>query len=140
VAEIIFFGARRGECHLSGKIDGVIVHWRSIAVEACKQSGNPFLPSISHCKNLGAIDLHRFSTKIFGGLSPRAIPLRKALETASIGTEICVAIGPEGDFSAEEYAHLAESGFVECRFARHVLRSEVAASMAVGLVAHLAEG
>jgi 16S rRNA (uracil1498-N3)-methyltransferase len=137
--EIVFFEARRGECRIEGKVDRVVDRWKAIAVEACKQSGNPFLPTISHRLGLETVDTAGFGTKIFGSLGQNSIPLRTLLKNSFEWQAICVAIGPEGDFTPEEYDLLATLGFTGCRLARHVLRSEMAALQAVGLLAHLTD-
>jgi 16S rRNA (uracil1498-N3)-methyltransferase len=103
------------------------MRWKTIAVEACKQSGNPFLPRISYAEGLEKVAFEMFDAKFFGGLSPGAKSLKSVMARNYIAKNICMAIGPEGDFSVDEYARLKSSGFIECKLCRNVLRSETAA-------------
>lgn len=131
VAEIIFFETQNTECRLGEKIAHRLTRWEMIAIEACKQSGNPFLPRISYEKKLEKIDFSGFTAKVFGGLSAGAKPLKRAIGENFTGKNIALAIGPEGDFSPEEYDFLRKNNFTECRLARNVLRSETAAIYAL---------
>jgi len=44
-------------------------------------------------------------------------------------------VGPEGGFSAGEQAQLVSAGFVPVRLGAHVLRTELAATAALAVVA-----
>ncbi|MDR2432286.1 MAG: 16S rRNA (uracil(1498)-N(3))-methyltransferase [Puniceicoccales bacterium] len=138
VAEIIFFEAQHTECKLRGKIDNKLLRWKQTAIEACKQSGNPFFPKISYFEKLESINLLPFGTKLFGGLKENSQPIKKVLLPHPPESNICMAIGPEGDFSPSEYAHLIGNGFIECRLThRNVLRSETAALYALSVLDQL---
>ncbi|MDR1433484.1 MAG: 16S rRNA (uracil(1498)-N(3))-methyltransferase [Puniceicoccales bacterium] len=131
VSEIVFFEAQNTECRLRGKVADRLTRWETIAIEACKQSGNPFLPKISYHEKLEIVALDDFVTGIFGGLSAGARPLKVAIADNFSGGSIGVAIGPEGDFSTHEYNFLRKNRFVECRLSRNILRSETAAIYAL---------
>ncbi|MDR2602958.1 MAG: 16S rRNA (uracil(1498)-N(3))-methyltransferase [Puniceicoccales bacterium] len=138
VSEIIFFETQNTECKLRGKIDNKLLRWKQTAIEACKQSGNPFLPKISCFEKLESIDLLPFGIKLFGGLKENSQPIKKILSPHLPESNICMAIGPEGDFSPSEYAYLIGNGFIECRLTRHnVLRSETAAVYALSVLDQL---
>ncbi|MDR1401905.1 MAG: 16S rRNA (uracil(1498)-N(3))-methyltransferase [Puniceicoccales bacterium] len=135
--EIVFFEAQNSECKLKSKIAAKLMRWEALAIGACKQSGNPFLPKISYCETLEAIDLKNFDLKIFGGLSEDARTLKNVVSQHSTAKNICVAIGPEGDFSAFEYNFLAANHFSECKLARNILRAETAAIYALSALDQL---
>jgi 16S rRNA (uracil1498-N3)-methyltransferase len=134
VSEIIFFETQYTECRMKWKVDDKLLRWQQIAIEACKQSGNPFLPKISYFEKLESINLLPFGIKLFGGLEENSQSLRKVLHASSMGSNICMAIGPEGDFSPSEYAYLKQNDFIECRLTRNILRSETAAIYALSVL------
>ncbi|MDR1233319.1 MAG: 16S rRNA (uracil(1498)-N(3))-methyltransferase [Puniceicoccales bacterium] len=137
-SEIIFFETQNTECRLRGKIDNKLLRWQQTAIEACKQSGNPFLPKISYFEKLESINLLPFGLKLFGGLGESSQPIRKVLSSHLPKSNICMAIGPEGDFSPSEYAYLEKNGFIGCRLSQHnVLRSETAAIYALSVLDQL---
>jgi 16S rRNA (uracil1498-N3)-methyltransferase len=136
----------------SSKLD----HWRAVAVEACKQSGNLRLPELLEPLPLaGAVKLPaalRLVASLEAGTLPLAHALREATPkagqvpasesgqpSASPGPWE-IAIGPEGDFSPEEYALLRQSGYRPVSLARHVLRAETAALYALSVMDALRQG
>lgn len=127
VNKIIFCETQHSECRLAKKIDSKLARWNTIAIESCKQSGNPFLPEILYFKSLDDVVVSDNSIKLFGGLSKYAIPVLHSLKNVTDESEIVFAIGPEGDFSFPEYGNLRSRGFIECSLGSSVLRSETAA-------------
>ncbi|HCR36897.1 MAG TPA: 16S rRNA (uracil(1498)-N(3))-methyltransferase [Opitutae bacterium] len=105
--------------------------WESIAVEACKQSKNPFLPKI-HAPIAfkdGLAQLKDEKTlRLVGSLESGASWVDGVLdEQLNDQDSVCWLIGPEGDFSRGEYALAREQSFVPVKLAQHVLRVETAA-------------
>ena len=106
--------------------------WRAIAIEACKQSGNPFLPEI--CE---PIPLKKFLEMMREeNARENTLMLTASLESAtrecaeiarenakSPPEEVLWLVGPEGDFTEEEYALARESGFAPARLGGNVLRA-----------------
>lgn len=116
--------------------------WQAVLVEALKQSGNPYLPVLDEPRSLNAVfeDLTG-SQCLCAALQPDAQPLWEVM-TESLRTEgnLAVFIGPEGDFSPDEYAQLREAG---CHFATLgplVLKVETAASLVAGVLQVWAQG
>ncbi len=97
--------------------------WTDAMFEACKQSGNPFLPQT--CKPLKFSDALTDAKSTCGELwygSP------KQTENMEIKSEdIAWFIGPEGGFSVAEEACLEESGANPLRIGSWILRVETAA-------------
>ncbi len=138
--EIQPLDTRYSEVHLDkDRRESKTEKWNVDALEACKQSGNPWLPKILPVKSMlpwlaenpkqnelrviaSLQDGSRFASEIIndclGGCMPQYITL---------------LIGPEGDFSDEEYEVAAKVGFQSLRLARHVLRVETAALYAVSV-------
>jgi 16S rRNA (uracil1498-N3)-methyltransferase len=145
VGEIIFFEARNSECKLGEKIGDKLTRWESVAIEGCKQSGNPFLPKIFHFERFQKIDLSPFAVKFFCGLGEDSRLLGQAIAAEKqAGKQIgkraenyCVAIGPEGDFSEFECDHMRRNGFTECKLSKNILRSETAAIYALSAMDQL---
>ena len=108
--------------------------WRAIAVEACKQSGNPFVPEI-----FSPLSPREFFEKM-SAESAATLKLTASLEADSRSVreieraarknppeKILWLVGPEGDLSPEEYAAARAAGFSPARLGRFVLRVPTAA-------------
>ncbi len=111
--------------------------WREIALEACKQCGNNWLPEIAAAQPLRAFlstpHTRAFDLKLVAALQPQAKPLKTAFTPART---VCVMIGPEGDFTAEEYAEITAAGFRPITLGPLVLRADTAALYALSIVHH----
>jgi 16S rRNA (uracil1498-N3)-methyltransferase len=110
---------------------------RAIAVEACKQSGNVFIPQVfpiqwikDWFKGLGSPEPS--TLRLSASLQSNAKPLLTLLETLeSAPRSITWLVGPEGDLSTEEYAQALHCGFIPVSLASQVLRVETAALYAL---------
>lgn len=104
--------------------------WQAIALGACKQSGNPWLPRIAPVRGLGAAlaDM-RGGAACFGALQENAVSLRVLFGRLRQENcpQVAMFIGPEGDFSAAEVAALLAGGVQPVTFGPGVLRAETAA-------------
>ena len=106
--------------------------WQAIALAACKQSGNPWLPKIAPVRKLSAALGALKGTPgsaCFGALQPGAVPLpeffgRLRKENCP---QIAAFIGPEGDFSSAELEALLAAGVQPVTFGPIVFRVETAA-------------
>jgi 16S rRNA (uracil1498-N3)-methyltransferase len=157
VHRLIFFDGKRSECKLATGAADRVSRWEAIAVGACKQSGNPFLPKIFHCAEISKyIEIGKYvphnkrdeaygvgaaNFKFFGDLGEGSLPLGNILANGAPDwkqiADIFIAIGPEGDFSVNERDFLRRDGFIACRLSQNVLRSETAAIYALGVLDHL---
>jgi 16S rRNA (uracil1498-N3)-methyltransferase len=118
--------------------------WQAAALEACKQSGNPWLPAVHPPQTVEAwlSSLHQPAAglrKYVAALTPDAIPFHDlmagSLTPASASTTgVVLAVGPEGDFTPAEYARLAAAGFQSIRLPGHVLRVETACAAGLALL------
>ncbi|MDR2429688.1 MAG: 16S rRNA (uracil(1498)-N(3))-methyltransferase [Puniceicoccales bacterium] len=124
-----------GRCEVkldAARAEARVGRWQGIAIEACKQSGNAFLPSIATPVALktflGALPPAAFL--FAGSLEADAVELARlpAGEVASGNPgRLVLFIGPEGDFSPEEYSLLRRHGVRGVRLGNHVLRVPTAA-------------
>jgi len=109
--------------------------WTEIALEACKQCGNNWLPAIAPTQSLE--DFLRapgeFDLKLVAALHPDAKPVKNAIHSAR---SVCVLIGPEGDFTPAEYAAIGTAGFQPITLGPLVLRADTAALYALSVVHH----
>ena len=107
--------------------------WKTIALAACKQSGQNWLPSIHEAAPLetflAAPDPAPPVARIIGSLQPEARPLPVILaEARAAGTlyAVDILIGPEGDFTPAETGRARSAGFRPASLGPLVLRSETA--------------
>ncbi|WP_269539467.1 16S rRNA (uracil(1498)-N(3))-methyltransferase [Cerasicoccus fimbriatus] len=138
-AGIVPLFTRHSEVRLDAdRAESKAAHWRTTAIEAAKQSGNLAAFSVATPVTLEDWlkgDLSN-ATKLVASLEPGAVPILAAVREPS--RPILVLIGPEGDFSAEEYARIRATGFTPVDLGPHVLRAETACTyVASALQAHL---
>jgi 16S rRNA (uracil1498-N3)-methyltransferase len=105
--------------------------WRRIAAEAARQSGRGNLPSIEGPLSFEAgLSRARESRRIT--LVPGAPPLFEQLAGLSGEGSIALLVGPEGGLSEREIEQSRQAGFVPASLGALVLRTELAASVALG--------
>jgi 16S rRNA (uracil1498-N3)-methyltransferase len=117
--------------------------WREIALEACKQCGNNWLPEIQPpqkaAKFLAAPG--DFDLKLIGSLQPDAKPLKAILADAPTlprpdAPSVLLLIGPEGDFTPAELNLAKSAGCLPLSLGPLVLRAETAALYALSILHH----
>lgn len=120
--------------------------WRTTTIAAAKQCGTTWLPDLrppvrpaSWCgqeegkRSPG----HR---SLVAALEPGAVTIRSALAGTGVKS-VTVIIGPEGDFTAEEYAGFRAAGAVPISLGSLVLRADTAVIAALAVAgAELASG
>jgi len=112
---------------------------QKIVLEALKQSGNLFLPSIQPpieisqwLKNLIPIQVKLIAEQ------NNATPIKKALMNYPNISSVLILIGPEGGFHPEEVALAIDRDFIPVTIHSYRLRSELAAITAVNqIIAYL---
>ncbi|AWT60827.1 MAG: Ribosomal RNA small subunit methyltransferase E [Candidatus Moanabacter tarae] len=116
--------------------------WKLLTVEACKQSGNLFLPTIGPITALKDFcgQPQEQELRLIGSLEPQATnivcTISEFRQTHSINNpaSILCLIGPEGDFTREEYQIAHKAGFIPITLSPNTLRSETAATVSVALL------
>ncbi len=116
-------------------------HWRTVAVEAIKQSGSPWLPEIESATSPGQLLAHReeFDLWFIASLKPGSRHPREWFEEFRTrqGREpkaACIWIGPEGDFTEREVADAIAAGARPITLGRLVLRCETAATYCLSVL------
>jgi 16S rRNA (uracil1498-N3)-methyltransferase len=117
--------------------------WREIALEACKQSGNNWLPSIESPQKVSELvpKIANFDMKLIASLQPDAQNLKKILESAPKNLRsVVVFVGPEGDFTPAELALAKSAGCLPLSLGPLVLRAETAAIYTLSILHHELQG
>jgi 16S rRNA (uracil1498-N3)-methyltransferase len=145
-ARIVPLATERTQVHLDGdRSDKKAEKWRTSALEAAKQCGNPFLPEIETLQPLAAFlagDVaQRAQLKLVASLHPGAQSLRAVLAAfrAQHGHPPASAVwlvGPEGDFTPGEMAAAQAAGFVPVTLGPLVLRCDTAATAALSVLTY----
>ncbi|MFP4203873.1 MAG: RsmE family RNA methyltransferase [Opitutales bacterium] len=126
----------QGAVRMSGdRLRAKMDKWSLTMIEACKQCG------LAHLPDLAEPELLRDSLKrerdedpagdvlrVVASLEADCRPLCEVLRTSAPFSRVVAAIGPEGDFSAEEYRLFREAGFKPVLLGANVLRAETAAA------------
>ncbi len=107
--------------------------WQAVAVEACKQCGQNWLPEVQAPQSIGELLRQDFDLKLIASLAPGARHPKEVLAQAAAergGTppaSALILIGPEGDFTPGEIALALEAGCRPITLGPIVLRTETAA-------------
>jgi 16S rRNA (uracil1498-N3)-methyltransferase len=118
--------------------------WRAIALEACKQSGNNWLPEIAppekardYLSRLGERPSEH-GLRLIASLQPDAKPLKQILAglTGPDVTSVLILIGPEGDFTPAELAMAKSAGCLPLSLGQLILRAETAALYTLSILHH----
>ncbi len=119
------------------KLRNKMTRLRATAIESCKQSGNPWATIVSEpielAKWLDALKHQTQYTRYVAALTPNAVPLSSARATAA-NLPALIAIGPEGDFTPEEYTRFRSAGFTAVSLPGYVLRVETACTVALAIL------
>jgi 16S rRNA (uracil1498-N3)-methyltransferase len=119
--------------------------WRDIALEACKQCGNNWLPEIQAPQKTRDFlsSLPQYDLKLIASLQPDAKPLKSILSdvsrrspTKADAPTVLILIGPEGDFTPAELALAKSAGCLPLSLGPLVLRAETAAIYALSILHH----
>ncbi len=123
-AELGVWSIRPLNCIRSVAEGGPKERWDLLLREACKQSGNPFMPQLFPEEKLhGALSrLQSENITVYYGA---VVPDGKLPGAA--GTQRALLIGPEGGFAPQEIELMEKSGALPFNFAPYVLRLETAA-------------
>ena len=112
--------------------------WQKIALEATRQCGVAWMPTVLPVRSLPEItaDLARFDLCLVGSLHADARAFREAMVQvrAHPGASIALLIGPEGDLTETETTALRDAGAHLVRFGQAVLRVETAALYGLSLL------
>ena len=124
------------------KADAKLEKWRTLTIEAAKQCGQNWLPTVhapQSPKDFIA-SIPKGAVKLIASLQAEAKPLkvtlREHLAAIKPGTPIVVMIGPEGDFTPAEIGQARAAGFAPVSLGKIILRAETAAFFALSAIAY----
>ena len=125
----------RTEIKQGAPFDKKVEKWNKLAMEACKQSGNPWLPQIDQPASFDNYLRECSDNIVVAGLAPKLTPLR--VEDGN--KRLNILIGPEGGWTDQEEEALCEKGAHFFTLGRYTLRAETAAltSLAVARIQFL---
>jgi 16S rRNA (uracil1498-N3)-methyltransferase len=117
--------------------------WRDIALDACKQCGNNWLPEIQPSQKARDFltSLPKYDLRLIASLQPDSKPLKSILSNApsirhSSSPSVLLLIGPEGDFTPAELGLAKSAGCLPLSLGPLVLRAETAAIYALSILHH----
>jgi 16S rRNA (uracil1498-N3)-methyltransferase len=136
--------SERTQVHLeSDRADKKIEKWRTTAVEAAKQCGNPWLPAIAPLQKFPEFiaAAQDYDLKLVASLHGGATSLKKALarfreQHGRAPQKVLWLVGPEGDFSPGEMTSAVMAGFAPITLGPLVLRCDTAAIYALSILSH----
>ncbi|MCF7729068.1 MAG: 16S rRNA (uracil(1498)-N(3))-methyltransferase [Chthoniobacterales bacterium] len=113
--------------------------WQQIAIEACKQSGQNWLPQVEKpspilefFKMLGLPD----QLLIIASLESERDSLKGILKNSTSPKTVTIMVGPEGDFTPKEYEAAKNIGFQSVDLGPLILRAETAAFYCLSVLSH----
>jgi len=127
-----------------GKEEDRVRRWWTVAVNAAKQCGTPWLPEL-----LAPVSLEERVAQDAGAdlallcsLAPGVKPLRDVLRGADLGStgRIDIYVGPEGDFTDAELSAITSAGATPVSLGNLTLRAETAALFAISAVSYELSG
>ena len=115
-----------------------ISKWQRIAIEACKQCGQNHLPTIhpvakfsDWIKTNDSSDL-----KLVAALLPESQSMHHIFQLETNRASASFLIGPEGDFSDEEYTQILSANYKPVSLGNIILRVETATLYCLSVIKH----
>jgi len=110
------------------------LHWQSMVISACEQSGRARLPIVHPVSSLDEV-MKNITADLKLVLHPTSSKHRFGHgKTDKANSRTAVAIGPEGGFSNAEIADFHAHGFISTSIGPRILRAETATVVALTLV------
>ncbi len=147
-ARIIPLLSERTQVHLDAdRADKKVEKWRTTAIEAAKQCGNPWLPEITPIQSFSVFlaSAKDYDLKLVASLHAGTTTLKQALATfahkhsadrQNAPLRALWLVGPEGDFSPTEMTAAVMAGFIPVTLGPLVLRSDTAALYALSILSN----
>jgi 16S rRNA (uracil1498-N3)-methyltransferase len=112
--------------------------WRRISLAAAKQCRRSRTMEIHDPLDVSAmvrmLPKAAFAAMCSAGANPLSAVIRGMANGLNACSAILLAVGPEGDFTADEMAAMRQAGFIAAGLGRNRLRSETAALAALSIV------
>jgi 16S rRNA (uracil1498-N3)-methyltransferase len=134
VAKIVPVIAQRTDAHLAKASSRRVERWRRLALQAAEQSRQVGAPEIAAPTSLKDAVALPATTRIVLAEREDRRSLKDVLQSAAVGRDLLLAIGPEGGWTEGEQRHFGEAGWVSASLGGNILRAETAAIAAVAIV------
>ncbi|OHA00903.1 MAG: hypothetical protein A3C07_03355 [Candidatus Sungbacteria bacterium RIFCSPHIGHO2_02_FULL_47_11] len=134
VDEIIPLRTKRTQIELKGdRLERKIVRYRDVAINAAKQSQRPRVPIVHPIVDLASalVSFPEGTIPFIPSLSGERENILEAFKAVPAPARVVFLIGPEGDFTPEEYDLARARGCLGVSLGRTVLKVETAALVAV---------
>ena len=115
-----------------------IQRWHEIALDACKQCGNNWLPELQPPRKTREFlnSPGQFDLKLIASLQPDSKLLKAILGETTKPSSILILIGPEGDFTPAELGLAKSAGCLPLSLGPLVLRADTAAIYTLSILHH----
>jgi 16S rRNA (uracil1498-N3)-methyltransferase len=114
--------------------------WHRVAIEACKQCGQNWLPKVDVPRSPKAFfeAAGRFDLRLIASLQADAQPLKRVIEEfgSARPASVLILIGPEGDFTPAEMSLAKSQGCRPITLGPIILRTETAALYCLSVLNH----
>lgn len=113
-----------------------VAKWQRIALEACKQCGQNYLPTIHPVQKFSdwIKTAQQAELNIVAALLPTSQPLAQVFSGKP--SSVSILIGPEGDFSDAEYQQIIAANYQPATLGDIVLRVETATLYCLSVIKH----
>jgi 16S rRNA (uracil1498-N3)-methyltransferase len=143
-ARIVPLISERTQVHLDGeRAEKKVEKWRTTAIEAAKQCGNPWLPEITPIQKFpdflattNADELKLIASLHAGTTTLKQVLASFAHKHSRPPRTALWLVGPEGDFSPAEITAAITAGFAPVTLGPLVLRSDTAALYALSILSN----
>ena len=126
VSTIVRVECTHSVSRLDGNVSKKLGRWEDLLLEACKQSANPWRPELKMAASVQEAVDTGYGSGVVAQLEEDARSIQEALPQ-ELPDSLAVWVGPEGDFTAEEYQLIRGSGAVPVTLGPRILRAETAA-------------
>lgn len=128
--------ARRSVVKLAGeRADKRLAHWQAVVVSASEQCGRNRLAEVAPLQEFNRWLAQPAGDAVRILLSPRADASLAQWTRATAPRAVCLLVGPEGGFSAEEEDAAIAAGALPLSMGPRVLRTETAGLAALAILA-----
>ena len=134
VAGIIPVIAQRTNAHLRSAASKRVERWRRMVQQAAEQSRQMQPPEIRAPIELQDATALPGDRRILLSEGEKGITLIEAMQADSIGSDVVLAIGPEGGWTDREVELFRAAGWLTASLGNAVLRAETAAIAATAIV------
>lgn len=134
VDEIIPLKTQRTEVNLTGtRLEKKQLRYQTVAINAAKQSQRNFIPLIHPITDFSSAVKHltQNTHTVIPSLSGKRQNMVTALKNVKSPKAVSFLIGPEGDFTPEEYDHARRNNCIAVTLGDTVLKVETAAICAL---------